>query len=134
MIQCLKEARRAGLLLAFVLSQVLGTCELPRAGRAWDGAAFRARAACSSAAVVPAVPSFHDLRLTCTLFPYSRVYLCTPYLYTSPKFSVTAHIRPFADRTVSAQLTMQQNKTITRQEVQHAQRASPQLMPALSTV
>ena len=71
MIQCLKEARRAELLLAFVLSQVLGTCELPRAGRAWDGAAFGARAACSAAAVVPAVPSLHDLRLTFTLFPYS---------------------------------------------------------------
>ena len=59
-MQCLKEARRAELLLAFVLSQVLETCELPRAGRAWDGAALRARAACSAVgvAVVPAVPSF----------------------------------------------------------------------------
>ena len=59
-MQCLKQARRAELLLAFVVSQVLETCELPRAGRAWDGAALGARAACSAVAVavVPAVPSF----------------------------------------------------------------------------
>ena len=60
-MQCIKEARRAELLLAFVLSQVLETCELPRAGRAWDGAALEARAACAVAvavAVVPAVSSF----------------------------------------------------------------------------
>ena len=28
-------------------------------------------------------------------------YLCTSYFYTSPRFSVPAHIRPCADRTVS---------------------------------
>ena len=101
MIQCLKEARRAELLLAFVLSQVLGTCELLRAGRAWDGAAFGARAACSAAAVVPAVPSLHDLRLTCTLSRTVEFIYAPPYLYTSPRFSVPSHIRPSADRTVS---------------------------------
>ena len=57
-MQCLKDAKRAELLLAFVLSQVLETCELPRAGRAWDGAALGARAACSAVAVVSSVPSF----------------------------------------------------------------------------
>ena len=57
-MQCLKEARRAELLLAFVLSQVLETCELPRAGRARDGATLGARAACSAVAVVLAVPRF----------------------------------------------------------------------------
>ena len=59
-MQCLKEARRAELRLAFVLSQVLETCERPRAGRASDGAALGARAAYSAVAVaaVPAVPSF----------------------------------------------------------------------------
>ena len=65
-MQCLKEARRAELLLAFVLSQVLETCELPRASRAWDSAVLGARVACSAVAVVTAVPSFApETAVTC---------------------------------------------------------------------